>query len=488
MNTRAIVAGGSIAGLAAAAAIRPFYDEVVVVEQDVLEDGPALRRGVPQACFVHSLLERGRRELETLFPGLTDEMLAAGVPVLDFGSDVAALRASGWIRPAPLGLRTLWPSRPLLEATVRRLCRARYDIRFVTPATVAAIDVDRSRSTPRVTGARIRSSDGAVESLPADLFVDATGRGSRAKAWLDEHGIGAPDEERVDARCGYSARMYAAPDPASMPADRWWRGIVIECAPPDVLTGGVLLPIEGNRWLVTLMGFNGAFPPTDNDEFEAFARSLRSPILGEAIALARPIGDVAASRSFVNRFRRFDRWMNRLRGFVAIGDAACSFNPIYGQGMSTAAAAAALLGRTIAEGGRDASDLADRFHAAQGDLLTVPWNIATASDFLYPGTSGERPPSARLRSAYFNALFEAAWQDPELHRQCVNVFHLIAHPDSLVEPWVVGRAAWGTLLRLGRKLMSSKRDRTRPPRWNPGAEAPARLDRAALLISDTTRT
>lgn len=462
MKRKAIVIGGSVAGLAAAAAITPFFDEVTIVERDVLDDHGELspRRYAPQGAFVHSLLERGRRELEALFPGLSRALVDAGAPLLDFGSDVAALRETCWIRPSPLGIKTLWPSRPLLERSVREICKSRYPVEFVTSTKACGVSVSGAGAARRVDGVLVERA-GREELLRADLVVDAAGRSSNVLTWLARHGIAPPPEERVDARAGYSSRLYEAPQ---VPTDVWWRAIVIECSPPDVLVGGVLFPIEGNRWLVTLQGFNGAYPPSDEAGFCDFARSLRSPILAEAIDRARPLGRVITTRGFVNRFRRYDLWRERPAGLVALGDSVCAFNPIYGQGMSAAASCARLLAESL-ERWRDAPTVMARaFFDQQRAFLATPWHSATASDFRYPKTLGSRQDRSLVRERYLSAVFEAAWRDPILHRRVAEVCHLVAPPRILFAPTTVLRAAAGTMAYGLRRLSGRAAPAPRPPR------------------------
>lgn len=253
----------------------------------------------------------------------------------------------------------------------------------------------------------------------------------------------APPEEVVDAGAGYSARHYQAPDLATLPEDWRWKGVVVECAPPDSLTGGVLFPIEGGRWLITLMGFNGAHPPSDEAGFQAFANGLRSPLIAQAMALAKPLTPIVASRSLANRLRRLDRWAQAPAGLVILGDAVCAMNPIYGQGMALASGSASLLGRCVAETDPRHPGFPKRFHTAQARFLATPWRMSTASDFCYPRTAGVRPAASRLRDLYLNAVFEAAWADPVLQRRITRVIHLIEDPRRLYSPQTAAR----TLLR-----------------------------------------
>ncbi|MEA3033584.1 MAG: hypothetical protein QOH86_1600, partial [Sphingomonadales bacterium] len=216
------------------------------------------------------------------------------------------------------------------------------------------------------------------------------------------------------------------------------------------LTGGVLFPTEDRRWLVTLMGFAGHYPPTGEADFEDFARELRTPLIYEAIRRAEPLGPIFGTRALQNRRRRFERWRHPVSGLVVIGDAVASMNPIYGQGMSLAAAAAALLGQCARELDPCDADFAGVFLKRQAALLAVPWRMSTASDFAYPGTTGAQPPFSSLRNLYLNMLIEAAWHDPALHRRLVRVIHLLDDPRRLFSPAIAAQAAAAALTRRGR--------------------------------------
>ncbi len=472
---RAVIIGASIAGMCAAAAIAPSFESVTVLEQDYLCDSESRRRGVPQAPFVHGLLEQGRRDIETLFPGFTARLIRSGAPVLDFGADVAALRASGWISPAPIDLLTLWPTRNLLERTIRDLLRTQYDNVLIVEGTKCEgliLGHDRSR----VAGIRLIENGKQTVSTDAEFVIDASGAGSKLPAWLQEHDLGPVPEWRVDAKGGYSSRMYRPPTDA--PAEWWWKGIVIECAPPDSLTGGVVFPVEQGLWLATIMGFGGEYPPATPKDFDNFLWRLRSPLLANALRKSVPVSEISSSRSFANRFRRYVELPQFPAGLIAMGDAVCCFNPIYSQGMTAAAHGAVMVRNLMAT--LDPLDKAfgTRFLQRLSTFLAFPWRIATSADSNFPNTDGMEFIRRGPRERYIELLLQAAWHNTSLHSRVARVLHMVEPEERWYTP--------STFLRVASSLTSRHLDRRQsrvdlknppPNRW-----AERSIDRATQLL------
>ena len=272
----ALVLGGSLAGLLAARVLSDHFDRVTIVERDPFPATASPRRGIPQANHVHALMPRGRLILEELFPGLHQEMMAAGAPLLVMGQDLAWLTPQGWGVRFESNLEVLSFTRPLLDLHVRRQLIADSRVRVMENTEI--VRLLPGKQTERVAGALVRihgeNSDKVVEmQLTADLVVDATGRASRAPRWLEELGYAAPKETIINAHLGYASRLYRIPENFS--AD--WKCAFVQAAPPERKRGGILFTVEGDRWLVTLIGGGRDYPPTDDAAFLEFARSLRAP-------------------------------------------------------------------------------------------------------------------------------------------------------------------------------------------------------------------
>jgi 2-polyprenyl-6-methoxyphenol hydroxylase-like FAD-dependent oxidoreductase len=459
----AVVIGGSIAGMCAARVLSDVCARVTVIDRDEYPAGVGERPGVPQSRHVHALLAGGRRELERLFPGFDRLMLERGALEVDFLRDFATLRAAGWWPPVPSGFTTLFASRALVESILRELLRARANVELVERHAVEDL-IAVGDGDPRVTGVRVRArAGGAVETVAADLVVDASGRSSHAPAWLGALGLEPPVDTVVDAFAGYSTRWYQAPPLDARPAGWWWKGVWIDPEGPEDHRAAVLFPIEHERWIVTIAGLARHYPPADEAGFSAALADLRSPLLAEAVRLATPISGVVCNRQMANRFRHYERWEVRLPGFVAIGDAVCSFNPVYGQGMTTAGLAAGILAGCLARHGPTDPELPRRFFEAQAAFLQEPWNMATGADFRYPTTAGARPLVMPLFNAYMDALFASSADDPVVRRLLGEVIHMLRPASSLFGPTIVARVALGTV----RQRWSGRGTPAPIPAWPP---------------------
>lgn len=277
-----------------------------------------------------------------------------------------------------------------------------------------------------------------IENIDADLVVDASGRGSKLPTWLESLGYTAPAETKVNAFLGYSTRIY---EPASsLPGD--WKALLIRVTPPETSRGGGIYRIEGNRWLVTLSGAEGDYPPTDEAGFLEFARSLPSPALCDAIKNARPLSPISGYRRTDNSWRHYER-LNRLpENIVALGDSVCAFNPVYGQGMTVAALGALALGDCLRAQRGDLTGLTRRFQKKLARVLAIPWALATSADFLFPATEGARPgfPST-VTKGYMHQLGVLAFESPRVFREFFLVLHLVKSPSALFHPHIAAAVA-----------------------------------------------
>jgi 2-polyprenyl-6-methoxyphenol hydroxylase-like FAD-dependent oxidoreductase len=431
IGDRAVVLGASMAGLLAARVLADAYAQVTVIDRDDLPQTPMHRRGVPHGRHIHGLLARGQQALEELFPGFTAELVAQGVPAGDLLANGRLYFSGHRLRQAHTGLMVLSASRPMLEGHVRARVRALPNVRFIDRCDVVGL-----ATTPdgrRVTGARVlRRADGSAEELlAADLVVDATGRGSRIPAWLEALGYPRPPKEQVRIGLGYATRIYRQ-RPGALGGDL----AVLQAATPQHPRTGALQVLEGDRWLLTLAGILGDHPPTDPDGFLAFARSLQFPDLYETVRDAEPLDDPVSFRfpaSVRHRYERLDRFPD---GLLVVGDAVCSFNPVYGQGMSVAALEALTLRRHLQRG---IQPQPRRFLRDLARLVDVPWDMAAGGDLVFPGVPGRRTLKVRLVSAYLTRLHAAAAHDAHLATTFVRVAGLVAPPQSLLRPGIVVR-------------------------------------------------
>ncbi|MEV4510140.1 FAD-dependent oxidoreductase [Dactylosporangium sp. NPDC049525] len=412
-SDRAVVLGGSVAGMMAAAALAQRYTSVTVVERDILpqDTGGAHRRGVPQGRHVHGLQPQGRRIVEELLPGFTERVLTAG------GHQGDILGNTRWylnglpLRQAHTGLAALSASRPLLEGSIRDLTLALPNVTLLDGHDVVGVCANDGGG--RVTGARVTSlHGGGSRVMPADLVVDATGRGSRAPRWLADLGLPGPAEEEVRIDLAYTSRVFDVPD-------ELFDGdiVVVTARFPGQHRSAVMQRLEGGRALVTLAGVHGERAPADLAGFTAYAESLPVSATADVVRAATPVGDAVAFRYPTYVRRRYERLATVPEGLLVLGDAACAFNPVYGQGMSVAAMCAGAL-RTSVEPAA--------FFAAQAALLDAPWTLAVRAD-----VEGPSEPMRRLQLA--------AVHDAELAEAFIRVTSLVDPPSALFAPWIAER-------------------------------------------------
>jgi 2-polyprenyl-6-methoxyphenol hydroxylase-like FAD-dependent oxidoreductase len=432
----AVVLGGSMAGLAAASALTTRFDAVTIVDRDVLPDGHADRQGVPQGRHVHVLLTPGKAALERLFPGLVDGLAADGAVLADL-----AERGRMWVNGRQLALGPAGPadvsaSRPFVEGHVRARVRDDATITILERHQATELVADRTRR--RITGLRVADRAGVTpRTIGADLVVDCSGRGSRAPRWLSALGYASPpvDEVRVDLR--YATRQYR------LPADVLDGDLLAMVGPlADDPRAGWLSRVEGDRWTLTLAGMAGVRPPIDPDGFEAFAASLATPVLHRAIRSGDPLDEPVAFGYPASTRRRYDRVRDLPDGFLVAGDAVCSFNPIYGQGMTVAALEALAL-RSFLEQGQVPS--ARTWFRAITPLIDTPWDLAVGGDLAIDGIEGRRTAADRLLDRYMDRYFAAAEHDAVLGVRFARVTSLLEPPGRLLHPASVARVLTGNL-------------------------------------------
>jgi 2-polyprenyl-6-methoxyphenol hydroxylase-like FAD-dependent oxidoreductase len=432
----AVVIGASIGGLLAARVLSDRYARVVVLDRDVLPDHATARRGVPQGRQLHVLLSRGKEALDELFPGLSAELNARGAPLVDLHGDVHWYNDGQRMLRAPSPLIALGLSRPLLEGALRTRVAALPGVELRSPVEVLGLSTSADRS--RVTGVRLLPAGAATEqTLAADLVVDAGGRGSRTPVWLAELGYPRPVEDQVRVGVTYVTRSYRR-EPHHL------EGLsgALTNAVPALPRAGIVAAQEDGCYAVALSGMLGEEPPTDDQGMAAFADSLAAPQVAEVVRTAEPQGPPATMRFPVSTRRRYERLRRFPAGYLVMADALCSFNPIYGQGMTVAALEALLLRRLLAEGD---ADLARRFFRGAARVIDGPWSIAVGTDLRFPAVAGRRTPKVRFVNFYVHQLHVAAVADAVLGAAFLRVLNLVDPPTRLLAPRIVLRVLRGSV-------------------------------------------
>ncbi|MBL7500635.1 monooxygenase [Frankia sp. CNm7] len=425
-----VVVGGSVAGLLAAAAASPSADRVVVLDRDQMPSGPEPRPGTPQARHSHGLLAGGRLAVETLLPGFTAQMIEAGALS---GADTG--RSGRWwvggdlIAGCDLGAEGLAASRPLIEHMMRERIRDLPNVELLGEVDVTGLCADGGRVTGVHT--RARNGDDAPRLFAADLVVDASGRSGRAARWLPAVGASAPAEERINVGVRYVTTHVKILD-----ADLVGWGLVVSGATPTVPRGGIAIMQEDLTWSLTLFGYGDEPIPVDPDGMRRFAAGLVGPELATLLADREPLGVPLTYRFPDARRRRFELLADLPLGYAPVGDAICSLDPTFGQGMSVAALEAAALAEELAGG---LAAVRDAYPRRAARIVDGAWTLVQGTVSRLPGAEGDVRRGDTPVGRYVRRLQRVAARDPEVARAFLRVTNLLAPPASLLAPAVARR-------------------------------------------------
>ncbi|HLK69441.1 MAG TPA: hypothetical protein VKU19_38685 [Bryobacteraceae bacterium] len=426
----AVVIGGSMAGLLAARVLSDHFPQVTVLERDSFPVARENRRGVPQGRHTHGLLAGGRQTLETLFPGISQDVVRAGAVTGDIVGESRWFMEGACHARFASGLQGFLMSRPFLEGEVRDRVRRLAGVRFRENCDVEGLAASADNS--RVLGVRI-----AGETVEADLVVDTAGRGSHSPEWLDGMGYTKAAEERVEVGLSYTTRWFRR-----LPTDLNGDRAIIIPPTPSGKRGGVMIAQEGGRWSVTLIAHFVPAAPSEMEGFVEFAKNLPAPYIYEVVGRAEPLGDAAGARFPASMRRRYEKLKRFPEGYLVMGDAMSSFNPIYGQGMTVAALESMELQAALGEG---TESLAKRFFARASKVVDIPWSMAVGNDLRMPETKGPRTLGVKVINAYLGKLHKAAHHDPAVVMAFHRVANLLASPASILHPRIAMRVLWGNL-------------------------------------------
>ncbi|XSG76049.1 FAD-dependent oxidoreductase [Herpetosiphon llansteffanensis] len=437
VHDHALVIGASISGLATAHILSHYFAQVTIIERDRLPESIEVRAGLPQARHLHLLLMRGAHELERLFPGIGQALVAQGAQDIDLMHDYRYLMAGGWAKPHQSTHRTISASRPLYDWVLLQRLRQNPKIRIESQTDVLGLVGDLRH----VRGINTKRRDTGVEQqFLAEMIVDCSGRSSKLDQWLQALGSPQVPETSVASNIGYCSRIYAKPA-------GWneWKGLFVRQQPLVNPRGAILTEIEGERWIVTCGGFNQAKPPLEEGEWLNWLKQLRSPIMYELLSQAQALSPLVGFGRTENRQRHYEQ-IAMPAGIVALGDAVCAFNPIYGQGISNATIGALLLDQQLKQQDRGAAAWGQRFQQALAKSNLFPWSLAVGEDARY-NPSVKRSFGATLRRHYFDQINLATSSNPVVLNRFTPVVHMTASPTELLRPSMLWQVIKGRLQR-----------------------------------------
>ena len=443
-SNSAIVIGGSITGLIAARVLTEHFDRVTIIERDrfvshqhCFTEKPEFRQGVPQSLHVHVLLAKGQEILEQLFPGLRNELIENGAKDTDVVADWRYLFADGWAPNFDSGISMITCSRNLLENAIRQRLSKHHNLVFLDAYQAIGLSLGNDRQS--ITGVKVKQGQNREFELSARLVIDACGRNSQTPKWLSSLGYQKPKETVINSFLGYASRWYEKAPDFTAP----FQGVVVKTKPQSDRRGGVLYPVENQTWVVTLAGIGQDYPPTDEAGFLEFARSLRSSEIYETIKNAKPQSPIYGYRRTENRLIHYEKLRRFPENLLVMGDAACSFNPVYGQGMTAAALAGITLDNCLKQKklGRSTQNLlglSRRFQKQLAKANEIPWLMATSEDLRWSTTIGAKSDlKMRLMHGYIEQVISSGCHDDGVYQTFIEVAHMLKQPTALFTPKVL---------------------------------------------------
>jgi 2-polyprenyl-6-methoxyphenol hydroxylase-like FAD-dependent oxidoreductase len=437
LGRRAIVIGAGMGGLSAAGALAGYFEEVTVLDRDALPITPESRPGTPHDRHPHGLLRAGLQALNEIFPGYERDLAAAGAVPIGVSNDMRFERSDfGALPQRNLNMRILCATRPLIESVLRRHVRALGNVTLHSQCRVTEITVSPERAA--ITGARFEDQSGHIDTLDAELVIDASGRGALSLAALEQLGWERPMVTEIGVELTYATAVVAIPPMSS----QGWKIVVSMPNPPDEPLHAVLLPVEGRRWMALIARHGKGPQPTTWESFLEEAARLPTLTMYHALTQAQAPTEIRHYGFKGNSWRHFERLSRLPRGLLPMADAFCRFNPVYGQGMSSAAKQARLLQSALGWRSSEADPIAAAqaaFMAEVGAILETPWAMSTSADLAFPDTRGERPENFAESRKAEAALFKTAVTDPVVHRALLEVSQLMQPLSRLQEADITQR-------------------------------------------------
>ena len=439
---QAVIIGGSLGGLLTARVLSSYFDRVTILERDAVVNHPQPRKGQPQARHLHGLLATGLQVMTRYFPDLPQALVENGAIMADFANSMQWYAYGGYRKRFKMGVQSMLMSRPLLEHLVRERVLALPNVRLLDNCgvlglvTASSTSLSAAVSRQQVTGVQVeyRNNIGPNQTLVADLVVDCTGRGSRSPQWLQELGYEPAPESEVKIDVGYATRVYRR-DPADPRGTDW---VLITPEAPRETRFGAIFPVEGDRWICSMGGWLGDHAPLDEASFLEFARSLPAPDIYNIISRAEPISDTLPHK-FPHSLRRHYEKLRRFpEGYLVLGDAISSFNPTYGQGMTSAALQAVELDALLARRST-LNGIARAFFKRAAKVIDIPWQLAVGEDFRFPQTTGPKPAGTDFINRYVAKVHRATLHDEVVGEAFLKVMNLMAPPPSLFHPRILWR-------------------------------------------------
>lgn len=461
----AVVIGGSIAGIAAAKVLTETFDRVIVLEKDGRHSRREGRPGAAQGWHLHHLLTAGQIELERIFPGIVDDMVAEGAFKVDMADQYRIRLGGTWKKPGTSDIQIVCAGRPLLEWCVRRRLDDEPRIEFRYEAEVGDLVYDRDANC--VIGVAV-DRDGVLDVVPAEFVVDASGKNTRIPEFLEHMGIGAPEVEQDIINCFYSTMHHHVP-----PERQWDDKVMVICYAyrPYEDTYAAQYYTDSSRTILStsLVAYNCYSPPRTAREFREFADLMPSPVVGENIDGLEPASPIYNFR-YPNMLRlRYEKMRNLPRALLVVGDAYTSADPVSGLGMSLALKEVREMQLLLAKYGAGHHDLPRRYYRKISKMADTAWFVIREQNLRFDwikGVRDKRPFYFGALTWYMDRVLELVHDDLDTYREFLAVVHLVKPPAALMMPKVAGRVLgkWARTRLSGQQTLIARNysDRTVP--------------------------
>ena len=434
----AIVIGASITGLMAAKVLSKYYSRVLILEKDEVGEEAVSRKGQPHTRHLHGLLPAGLNVMRSYFPDLLEELEQGGANIVDFAGGMHWFTHGGYRKSFHIGMPSVSASRPLLEKTIRKNVLKEPGIELKDRTQVLKLFYDpKSKSVKGLEIQHLDEKESAI--VHCDMTVDCSGRGSRSFQWLNQMGYEVPSVSEVKVNVGYATRIFEQ-KPDDLMNRKW---IFNTPEAPHEYTSAGAFPIEDNRWLVTLAGWHGNHPSTDEELFKNFAKKLPAGDVHRIVATCKPVSEIIQYKYNSSLRRHYENLSDFPGSYLVMGDALCSFNPVYGQGMTSASLQVKILDELL-KTGLSTDRLARKFFKKASKIIDIPWKMAVGEDFRYPETIGPKPAGINLINRYISKVHRATLTDEKVCEAFLKVMSLLKSPVSLFHPhifWRVMRAS-----------------------------------------------
>lgn len=441
---QAVVIGGSISGLLTARILADHFEQVLILERDITPTEPVPRKGVPQSFHSHLLMAQGVKILDQLFPGFCEQLKARGAAEIDLLADyLAQTEGDVWIPRFQSGVLSYGCTRNLIETLLRERLGDFPQVQYQDKCQVVGLKTGLSQKAVAAVISRFRG--GYERQIPAQLVVDASGRGSKAPQWLQSIGYDKPEEIRIDPLLTYGSRAYKIPDNF----EHDWKGIALGAQGADNPRSAILVTVEDNRWLVTFGGYGEVQPAQEEEGFLDFAHQLRSPVLYEALLAAEPLTPIYRYKGTINRRRYFEKLSRWPDNFIVIGDAACAFNPTHGKGITNAALSALCLHQTLeSHSPHTLKGFSFKFQKQLAKVNEDTWSEVLDRDS-HLHTVQHQPSFWSLNQLlrpYLLEVFTAAQSNPQIFQKVLEIVHQLRPKTSLFERDVLLEVAKQTVI------------------------------------------